>query len=84
MADHVSWLLEVAVKPGELDTFKALMAEMVESTRTEPGTLIYEWWISDDRSAIHLYERYADSPALLAHRRDSSCTALRATRRRRR
>ncbi len=67
MADHVSWLLEVAVKPGELDTFKALMAEMVESTRTEPGTLIYEWWISDDRSAIHLYERYADSPALLAH-----------------
>jgi hypothetical protein len=36
---QVSWLLALAVKPGELDNFRALMKEMVESTRAESGTL---------------------------------------------
>ena len=34
MEDHVSWIMEPAVKPGELDAFKALMEEMVEGTST--------------------------------------------------
>ena len=42
MANEVSWLLEVAVKPGALDGFKVLMKEMVESSLAEPGTLSYE------------------------------------------
>jgi quinol monooxygenase YgiN len=67
MSEHVSWLLELAVKPGQLETFKTLMTEMVESTRAEPGALVYEWSISDDGSVIHLYERYADSAATLTH-----------------
>jgi quinol monooxygenase YgiN len=67
MSDQVSWLLELAVKPGELENFKALMAEMVESTRGEAGVLTYEWSISDDSSAIHISERFADSAAVVAH-----------------
>jgi quinol monooxygenase YgiN len=67
MSEHVSWVLELAVKPGELDNFKALMNEMVESTQGEPGTLIYEWSISEDGSTIHGYERFADSGAAVAH-----------------
>lgn len=67
MSEHVSWLLELAVKPGQLDAFEALMHEMVESTRAEPGTLSYEWSISDAGDVCHVYERYADSAAALAH-----------------
>jgi quinol monooxygenase YgiN len=67
MANEVSWLLEVAVKPGALDSFKVLMKEMVESTSNEPGTLSYEWFITDDGKAVHIYERYADSSATLIH-----------------
>lgn len=67
MSDHVSWLLELALKPGELDNFKALMGEMVESTQAERGTLNYEWSISDDGEACHIYERYADSGAVMTH-----------------
>ena len=67
MANEVSWLLEVAVKPGALDGFKVLMKEMVESTLDEPGTLSYEWFITDDGKAVHVYERYSDSPATLIH-----------------
>jgi quinol monooxygenase YgiN len=67
MNDHVAWVLELAVKQGELDNFKALATEMVESTRGEPGTVMYEWSISDDGSVIHIYEWFADSRAVLAH-----------------
>jgi quinol monooxygenase YgiN len=67
MEEHVSWVVELAVKPGELDTFKALMEEMVEGTRQEPGTLNYEWYISDDESTVHIFEKYADSDATIAH-----------------
>jgi quinol monooxygenase YgiN len=67
MSENVSWLLELAVKPGQLDGFRELMTEMVESTRGEPGTLVYEWSISDDEGTVHIHERYADSAATLAH-----------------
>jgi quinol monooxygenase YgiN len=67
MREHVSWVLEVTVKPGQLDTFKELMDEMVAGTSTEPGTLNYEWYISDDESTIHLFEKYATSEAMITH-----------------
>ena len=67
MEDHVSWIIELAVKPGQLETYKALMEEMVEGTSVEPNTLAYEWYISDDESTVHIYEKYADSEAMVAH-----------------
>jgi quinol monooxygenase YgiN len=67
MDKQVSWLVEVEVKPGQLETFKTLVNDMVESTSREPGTLSYEWFISDDGTLVHIYERYADSDELLAH-----------------
>ena len=43
MSDNVHWLLEVSIKPGQLDTFKSVMAEMVAATNAnEPDTLNYE------------------------------------------
>ena len=67
MSDVVSWLVEVSIKSGQLDSFKALVDELVESTRNEPDTLAYEWFLSDDNSSCHIYERYTDSAATLAH-----------------
>ena len=67
MNDQVSWLLELAVKPGELDNFKGVIDEMIESTHAEPGTLMYEWSINEDGSVVHGYERFADSGAAVAH-----------------
>ena len=40
---------------------------MVEATRGEAGTLIYERFISRDGEAVWVYERYADSTAAVAH-----------------
>jgi quinol monooxygenase YgiN len=67
MSDQVSWVFEVAVKPGKIEALRTLMEEMVESTRAEPGALIYEWFVSDDEDVVILYERYADSAAALTH-----------------
>jgi quinol monooxygenase YgiN len=67
MNQTVSFLYEVAVKPGQLDELRTLMSELVDSAQTEPGALAYEWSLSDDETVAHVDERYADSTATLSH-----------------
>jgi quinol monooxygenase YgiN len=67
---QLSWVLQCAVKDGQLDEFKELMEEMVAGTSDEAGAISYEWFISDDGSTVHLYEKYADSDAAIAHLND--------------
>lgn len=63
----VSWDLQLAVKDGQLETFRTLMGEMVDHTKQETGTIRYEWFVSADGGAVHISEAYADSDALLVH-----------------
>jgi len=68
MNKQVSWIFEVSINDGELDNLKALMKEMVDSTKAnEPGTLAYEWFISEDGKQCHIHEWYKDSAATVAH-----------------
>jgi quinol monooxygenase YgiN len=60
-------MLEVDVKDGQLGAFEELMREMVEGTSAEPRTLAYEWYVSDDGKTVHLFEKYADSEAMISH-----------------
>ena len=53
--------------PDELESFRALMREMVASTRGEAGALAYQWFVGDDGTTVHIYERYASSAALMEH-----------------
>jgi quinol monooxygenase YgiN len=69
MGDRISWWVELAVKPGQLDNFRALTAEMTDTTRRERGVLSYQRFVSDDCKFIHVYERYVDSAAAVAHLR---------------
>lgn len=69
MSQAISWNLQLSVRGGRLEDARELMEEMVEATREEAGTRIYEWFLSDDGSACHLYERYADSEAAVVHLR---------------
>jgi quinol monooxygenase YgiN len=67
MSGEVSWLVELVIKPGQLDNFRALTGEMVESSRREAGVLSYQRFVSEDGKFVYAYERYADSAAALAH-----------------
>jgi len=67
MSEEISWLLVVEIQPGQLDNFRAVARDLVASTQSEPDTLSYEWDLSEDNSICHIYERYKDSTALIAH-----------------
>ena len=67
MSDQISWHVQLAVKPGQLDNFRALTTEMVESTRPVAGVLNYERFVSADGNFVHVFERYTDSATAVAH-----------------
>lgn len=67
MGGAVAWHVELTVKPGQLENFRALTVEMVEFTRREDGVLSYQRFIEAGSDVVHAYERYADSAAALAH-----------------
>ena len=65
---HVAWMFELTVREGREAEFRALMTEMAEATeRDEPGTLDYEWYVTEDGRRLHLFERYADAGASMTH-----------------
>jgi len=65
--DHVSWNVELTVKQGELENFRALTREMVEFAQSEEGALAYERFVSPDGKESHVYERWENSRTALAH-----------------
>lgn len=68
MNENIHWLLEMKIKPGRTDATKALMEEMIAATREdEPGALNYEWYVDETEGSCHVYERYADSAAVMTH-----------------
>ena len=67
MSEQVSWSIHASVLEGRLDDGRALMTDMVESTRAEPGTLGYEWFLNEAGTEAHMKDRYADSAAAMFH-----------------
>lgn len=63
----VTYLLKLEVKSGQLAEFKAVMSDLVEATKREPGTLMYEWYLGEDGQTAHILERFEDTAAYLTH-----------------
>jgi hypothetical protein len=55
------------IAAADLDEFKKLIAQGVEITRGESGTLQYEWFFNEDETRCLVRETYADSNAVLTH-----------------
>ena len=67
MNGQICWHVELVIKPGRLESFRALTGEMVEFARSELGILSYQRFVSEDGKTVHAYERYADLTAALTH-----------------
>ena len=68
MTNNVYWILQLALNDGALDDWTALINEMVAATKeNEPGALAYEYWLNDDKTVCHIYERYEDAAATMVH-----------------
>ena len=65
---NIAYIVEFGIKSGKLETFTAVMNEMVAYFETsESTTTNYEWYINSDSTYCVLYERYADSHSAMAH-----------------
>jgi quinol monooxygenase YgiN len=68
MSDHIEWVLEMGIHSGCAGDIPALVSDMVAHTRAnEPGALVYEYYLSPDKSRCTVIERYADSEAVMTH-----------------
>lgn len=67
MGTEIAWLPEWTVKQGTFESVRMLLDEMETSAQSEPGTLSYALYVSEDGRTITFYERYADEAAVLAH-----------------
>ena len=55
------------IEVSDAARFKELVEESVKISRDEPGTLIYDWYLSEDGTEARLYEAYESLDALRAH-----------------
>jgi len=70
-SDGVSYLVQMTIKDGGLETFKELANGYIASVEAgEPGTLTYQWWLDEENSKALLYENFTGSEALLIHLAD--------------
>jgi len=66
MTENIFWTFENEVI-GEIEALNSLMKEMVDFTKlNNPGTIYYEWFVSDDNKKCTLFERYDNSDSALA------------------
>jgi len=67
MSQPIRWVLVVEVLPAQLINFKNVVSDLVASTEKEPETLGYEFYMSENDTVCHIYERFANSAAIMAH-----------------
>lgn len=67
MDNHISWIAELRINAGRTDEFRTLTREMIETTKREPGALIYERFINGDTDDVYVLERYMDSASAMQH-----------------
>jgi quinol monooxygenase YgiN len=63
--EGIRFVIEIEVSDVEL--FKKTAAACVEVSRSEPGTLVYDWYLDEASGKARLYEAYESLEALQAH-----------------
>jgi quinol monooxygenase YgiN len=59
--------VDLTPNEGQMEAFKALTATMTEVSKSEQGTLGYEWFASADGKQYRLVETYVNAAAIEAH-----------------
>ena len=65
---NVAYIIEMTIQDGKTEEFTEQANAYVTAVNDgEPGTLEYQWWISEDGRRCLLKETFASSEALLTH-----------------
>ena len=59
MSEQVGWIVEARLRDGQREAFRGVMEDLVAETEREGGTLVYEYYVSDDGDVMVL-ERFRD------------------------
>jgi quinol monooxygenase YgiN len=77
MSDRpIRFTVEFNVTLGKFDAFADVAREMTRDTQPEPGTLVYDWYLSRDCHRARLLEEYVDGDAVVAHLEGHVVTTL--------
>ena len=60
-------IVKAKITIEDLGTFKTQANKMKEATKDEPGTLIYDFFINEEKREVLIVEKYANSEAFMAH-----------------
>ena len=56
------------IKDGNLEAFKAIIPDIIaEVMESDPGTLVYEWFLNEELMECVVWEVYESSEAVIAH-----------------
>ena len=66
MFENIGWIVEAKIKEGQRGAFEAVMTDIVEATKSENGTLNYQYYVSDDGDVL-VYERFQDVESAHIH-----------------
>lgn len=63
----VQFTVHFSIQEGRFSEFKRVAREMCVLTADEPGTLAYDFFLSDNHQSGRLCEKYVDADAVNAH-----------------
>jgi quinol monooxygenase YgiN len=61
------WVFTLSLQPEDFEEFKELVARIVRESAKEPGTLAYQYSVNEDKTTVHIFERYQNSSAFVSH-----------------
>ena len=60
-------IVKAKITTEDLGTLKTQANKMKEATKDEPGTLIYDFFINEEKREVLIVEKYANSEAFMVH-----------------
>lgn len=66
MLPYLGWIVEAKIRAGRLDEFRRIVDEIVAETRKEGGTLVYQYFVSDDGDVLVL-EQFSNAESANIH-----------------
>ena len=65
---HLEVTAHLKIRPGQLDGFKAQVAEIMRLSRElDTQTLRYDWFINEDGTECEVHEAYVSEEGLIEH-----------------
>ncbi len=71
MSSSILIVVEAEVVPGKSEALKERISRLIAHAKaTEPGLLIYNWYMNDAETELRIVEQHANSEAVIFHGRN--------------